>query len=45
MGGRVEPVVEEPVVGLVVMPSRRAVEAGRAVRVRLEALVVRVVAA
>ena len=45
MGGRVEPVVVESLVGVVVMPSRMAVEAGRAVRVRLEALVVRVVAA
>ena len=45
MGGWVEPVVTEPVVGVVVVPSRMAVEAGRAVRVRLEALVVRVVAA
>jgi len=45
MGGRAEPMVAEPVVVVVAMPSRMAVEAGRAVRVRLEALVVRVVAA
>lgn len=45
MGGRVEPVVAEPVVVVVAMPSRMAVEAGRAVQVRLEALVARVVAA
>jgi hypothetical protein len=45
MGVRAEPMVAEPVVVVVAMPSRMAVEAGRAVRVRLEALVVRVVAA
>ena len=37
MGVRAEPMVAEPVVGVVVVPSRMAVEAGRAVRVRLEA--------
>jgi hypothetical protein len=45
MGGRVEPVVAEPVVGVVVVPSRMAVGAGRVVRVRLEAPGGRVVAA
>ena len=45
MGVRAEPMVAEAVVVVVAMPSIMAVEAGRAVRVRLEALVVRVVAA
>ena len=45
MGVGAEPMVAELVEGVVVVPSRMAVEAGRAVRVRLEALVVRVVAA
>ena len=45
MGVGAEPMVAEPVVGVVVVPSRMAVEAGGVVRVRLEALVVRVVAA
>jgi hypothetical protein len=45
MGVRVEPVVAEPVVGVVVVPSRMAVEAGRAVRVRVEGMVGRGVAA
>jgi len=45
MGVRAEPMVAEAVVVVVAMPSIMAVEAGRAVRVRLEALVGRVVAA
>jgi hypothetical protein len=45
MGGRVEPVVAEPVVEVVVVPSRMAVEAGRAVQVRVEVMVGREVAA
>jgi hypothetical protein len=45
MGVRAEPMVAELVEEVVVVPSRMAVEAGRAVRVRLEALVGRVVAA
>jgi len=45
MGGWVEPVVTEPVVGVVVVPSRMAVEAGRAVRVRVEVMVGKEVAA
>jgi hypothetical protein len=45
MGGRVEPVAAEPVVGVVVVPSRMAVEAGQAVQVRVEVMVGRVVAA
>ena len=45
MGVRAEPMVAEAVVVVVAMPSKMAVEAGRAVRVRLEALVGRVVAA
>ena len=45
MGVRADPMVAEAVGVVVAMPSIMAVEAGRAVRVRLEALVVRVVAA
>jgi hypothetical protein len=45
MGVRAELMVAEPVVGVVVVPSRMPVEAGRVVQVRVEALVGRVVAA
>ena len=45
MGVRAEPMVAEPVVVVVAMPSRMPVEAGRVVRVRLEALVGGVVVA
>jgi hypothetical protein len=45
MGVRAEPMVAELVEGVVVVPSRMAVEAGRAVRVRLEVPGGRVVAA